>query len=138
MQISELAAATNEATRTLRFYEAEGLLPLSKRTPGGYRDYDETSVDQVRFVRALQHAGLRLADIATLVHVCDDPGPISSNDATLIASTRLRIDHQLGTLSRMRAHLSSLPHETSTEDVSDDGAPPLHTSSSSSNYPQDD
>ena len=40
MRISELADATHETTRTIRFYEASGLLPAPTRTPGGYRDYD--------------------------------------------------------------------------------------------------
>ncbi len=115
MRISELAAATNEPPRTLRFYEAEGLLSPVRRTPSGYRDYDPSAVDQVRSVRALQHAGLSLADIATLIHIRDTPGPISAHDAALVASVQKRVDHQLNTLSRMRTHLETLAHRSATD-----------------------
>jgi len=117
MRISELSAATNEDRRTLRYYEAEGLLPPPRRTPSGYRDYDGRAIDQVHFVRALQHAGLTLADIATLVHIREAPGPISSNDARLVASAKSCIDHQLDTQHRMRAHFT---HRAAAVDRSDD------------------
>lgn len=116
MRISELAAATNEPFRTLRFYEAEGLLSPARRTPSGYRDYDPSAVDQVRSVRALQHAGLSLGDIAALIHIGDTPGAISANDAALVASAQSCVDQQLDTLSRMRTHLETLAHRSATED----------------------
>lgn len=115
MRISELAAATNEPPRTLRFYEAEGLLSPVRRTPSGYRDYDSSAVGQVRSVRSLQHAGLSLGDIAALIHIRDTPGPISANDAALVAAALSRVDHQLDTLSRMRTHLETLDHRSATE-----------------------
>ena len=115
MRISELAAATNEPPRTLRFYEAEGLLSPVRRTPSGYRDYDPSAVDQVRSVRALQHAGLSLADIATLIRIRDAAGPISANDAALVTSAHSRVDDQLETLSRMRTHLETLAHRSAAD-----------------------
>ena len=39
MRIGELAEAAGTTTKTLRFYEDQGLLPPAERTPGGYRDY---------------------------------------------------------------------------------------------------
>ena len=115
MRISELAAATNEPPRTLRFYEAEGLLSPTRRTPSGDRDYDPGAVDQVRSVRALQHAGLSLADIATLIHIRDTPGPISAHDAALVASAQLSVDQRLETLSRLRADFATLIRQSAPE-----------------------
>ena len=120
MRISELSAATNETAHTLRFYEAEGLLPPPRRTPNGYRDYAPCAIDQVRFTRALQQAGLSLVDIATLVQRREATGPISSNDARLVASAQALVDHQLDALARTRARLA---HRAAAIDEPDDRIP---------------
>ena len=137
MRISELAAATNEPARTLRFYEAEGLLSPPRRTASGYRDYDPSAVDQVRAVRALQHAGLSLDEIATLTHIRDTPGPVSGNDAALVASAQSLVDNQLDRLSRMRSHLATLAHRTGVcRDRLNDNTSTDSPSPSSPNNPQ--
>ena len=43
MRIRELAAQAGTTTRTLRYYEAQGLLPTG-RSANGYRVYDEHHV----------------------------------------------------------------------------------------------
>ena len=107
MRISELAALTDETTRTLRFYEAAGVLTPPSRTPGGYRDYNAAAVDEVGFVRALQQAGLSLDEIAALIRIRGGDACISADDATLVASAQSRVNEQLETLSRARTHLTA-------------------------------
>ena len=48
MLIGELATRVDVTTKTLRFYEGQGLLPPPRRTPAGYRDYDEHAVGHAR------------------------------------------------------------------------------------------
>ena len=115
MRIGELAHLTGVTTKTIRYYESIELLDAPERTPSGYRDYDPSAVDQVRSVRALQHAGLSLADIATLIRIRDAAGPISANDAALVTSAQSRVDDQLDTLSRMRTHLETLAHRSAAD-----------------------
>jgi DNA-binding transcriptional MerR regulator len=57
MRIGELAKATGVSTRSLRYYEEQGLLPAD-RGANGYRDYDEQAVQVVAFIQDLYHAGL--------------------------------------------------------------------------------
>lgn len=40
MRIGELAAASGLTRDALRYYERQGLLPRSRRTTGGFREYD--------------------------------------------------------------------------------------------------
>ena len=49
MRIGELAQAADTTTKTLRFYEDQGLLPPAERTPAGYRDYTGDILAQERF-----------------------------------------------------------------------------------------
>ena len=66
MRIRELAAQVGTTTRTLRYYEAEGLLPAG-RSANGYRVYDEQHVRLVREIRSLQAIGFSLEDVRPFV-----------------------------------------------------------------------
>jgi DNA-binding transcriptional MerR regulator len=66
MRIRELAAQAGTTTRTLRYYEAQGLLPTG-RSANGYRVYDEHHVRLVREIRSLQAIGFSLEDVRPFV-----------------------------------------------------------------------
>lgn len=66
MRIRELAAQTGTTTRTLRYYEAQGLLPTG-RSANGYRIYDGHHVRLVREIRSLQAVGFSLEDVRPFV-----------------------------------------------------------------------
>ena len=66
MRIRDLAAAAGTTTRTLRYYEAQGLLPTG-RSANGYRVYDEHHVRLVREIRSLQAIGFSLEDVRPFV-----------------------------------------------------------------------
>ena len=114
MLISELATATNETHRTLRSYEAAGVLPKPPRTRGGYRDYPDSAVARVRFIRSLQCADLTLDEIATVTHVLDSASPPCSAGMVLLEATMAGIDTHLDTLARMHRELATLLGPTAT------------------------
>ncbi|MFC7730192.1 MerR family transcriptional regulator [Actinomadura keratinilytica] len=66
MRIGELARRTGVSTRSLRYYEEQGLL-VPDRTPGGQRDYPEQAVDRVIRIQELYAAGLHSKKIAELL-----------------------------------------------------------------------
>ena len=66
MRIRELAAQAGTTTRTLRYYEAQGLLPAG-RSANGYRVYDDHHVRLVREIRSLQAIGFSLEDARPFV-----------------------------------------------------------------------
>lgn len=67
MQIGEAAALTGLDVSTIRFYEEQGVLPPPARTEAGYRDYQESDVELMRFVRRLRTLELPLGDITEIV-----------------------------------------------------------------------
>lgn len=71
MLIGEVSVATGVDSQTIRFYERQDLLPEPHRAPNGYRTYDSTAVDRLRFIRAAQTAGLALADIRQVLALRD-------------------------------------------------------------------
>lgn len=64
--IDELAAHTGVPSRTIRFYQARGVLPPPKRR-GRIAVYDEVHAERLRTVSALQGKGLRLQAIREVV-----------------------------------------------------------------------
>ena len=74
MRIGELATASGLTRDALRYYERQGLLPRSRRTTGGFREYDGGAIDRVRFIKQAQAHGLSLREIRDLVSHQSDAG----------------------------------------------------------------
>lgn len=70
MKVSELAERAGTAAKTVRFYEAEGVLSAPARQGNGYRDYSEDDVCRLRLVVALRGLGLDLAECGRLAQLC--------------------------------------------------------------------
>ncbi|HEV3363596.1 MAG TPA: MerR family transcriptional regulator, partial [Acidimicrobiia bacterium] len=67
MRIGELAARAGLSTKTIRYYESVGLVPRPVRLPSGYRDYEESTLGALAFVRAAQAVGLSLGEIRSIL-----------------------------------------------------------------------
>jgi MerR family copper efflux transcriptional regulator len=65
MTIGELATVTNVSARSIRHYEAEGVL-ISNRKPNGYRAFDHTAIHSVRQISLLLEMGLSIKVIREL------------------------------------------------------------------------
>ncbi|MGW2094534.1 MerR family transcriptional regulator [Promicromonospora sukumoe] len=103
MRIGELADQTGVSTRSLRYYEEQGLLQ-SDRTSGGQREYTGAAVHRVRRIQDLFAAGMHSATIKRLLPCTRDVdgGPSEIADAQLAADLtheRDRIRAQIGALN---------------------------------------
>lgn len=84
MRIGQVADSVGLPSQTIRFYERQGLLPPPRRGPNGYRDYDDSTVARLRFIRTAQTAGLTLGEIASIVDLRDDGEVPCSHVHTLL------------------------------------------------------
>lgn len=66
MRSGELAQRAGVNTETLRFYERKKLLRPPSRTAAGYRDYSESDLETIRFIKQCQHLGFTLREIGQL------------------------------------------------------------------------
>lgn len=119
MKIGELAEHTSVPTKTIRFWEGEGLLPEPERTPSGYRDYDDTAVDRIGFIRQAQTAGLTLTQIRQILDIADDGNPPCEHVAVAVADRLADVDARITELQAMRRHLRSLAERAATQDPAD-------------------
>lgn len=74
LTIGQVAKTSGIAAKTIRFYEAAGVLPAPARTASGYRQYTAEDVQQLRFVGRARVLGLSLRDLKRLTVARDDGG----------------------------------------------------------------
>ncbi|MFC5730877.1 MULTISPECIES: heavy metal-responsive transcriptional regulator [Nocardioides] len=108
MRIGELAQATGTTTKTLRFYENQGLLPPAERTPAGYRDYTDDIVARLDFIHRGQAAGLSLAQIRQIVDI-RGAGEAPCEHVRTLLDTRLSdLEQQINQLIALRETITQL------------------------------
>ena len=66
MKIQEFSHLSGLSAKIIRYYESIGLLPSPRRTPNGYRDYNEKDLERARFVAGIRSLDLSLDEIAVL------------------------------------------------------------------------
>lgn len=107
--IGDLSAATGASPRSLRHYEANGLL-TARRDANGYRRYAPESVELVRRIRRLLGAGFSVETITVLLPCLDGDGPIGMCPAVAAEIRRhlASIDAQVSDLLRARENVLRL------------------------------
>jgi len=71
MNIGEAARRTGLSARMIRHYEAEGLLPPTRRLRGGHRYFTEADVHRLQCIRRARDLGFGIAEIAELAALAD-------------------------------------------------------------------
>lgn len=106
MRIGELAELTNTPARSLRYYEAQGLIE-PQRLPNGYRAYDDYLVDRVIQIRGLIDSGIPTRIIKQILPCLGKPHTVVVEDAEpelleLLAQQSERMTARIDCLTRNR------------------------------------
>ncbi|HEY5881684.1 MAG TPA: heavy metal-responsive transcriptional regulator [Nakamurella sp.] len=116
MRIGELAETAGATTKTLRFYEDQGLLPPAERTPAGYRDYTLEAVARIHFIHRGQAAGLTLAQIKQILDIRDHGQAPCEHVRDLLDVRLADIDQQIAQLAALRTTIAALRDEATEPD----------------------
>ncbi len=108
MRIGELAATAGVSAKTIRYYEAMGLLPPPARTVAGYRLYGPADRERLRFIRTARDLGLSLAEIRAILELRDGGQPPCTHVRELLNRKIAAIDAQLRALTAWRRELVRL------------------------------
>ena len=103
MRIGEVAEVSGMTTKTLRFYEDRGLLPIADRTSNGYREYGQDTVSRLDFIRRSRISGLTLAQIGDILRVRDAGAAPCAHVGTMLANQLESLDQQIAELIALRA-----------------------------------
>ena len=69
MNISQVSKMLHVSADTLRYYEKVGLLPSVNRKESGIRDYDETDIGWIQFIKCMRSAGLPIKELVRYVEL---------------------------------------------------------------------
>lgn len=99
---AELAGVSRKA---IRLWEAKGLLPQAERTQAGYRLFDETDLDVLRFIHRAKALGLTLDEINDILDL-QRGGAQPCGRVTQMLDTHLdQINRTLAELRQLRQAL---------------------------------
>ncbi|WP_157430294.1 MerR family transcriptional regulator [Actinomadura macra] len=108
MRIGELASRAGVSTRTLRYYEQQGLLP-ARRAANGYREYEESDLRLLAEIRTLLAAGFTLEDARPFVDCLRAGHAMGAACPESVAVYRRKlaeIDADIRTLVRLRSDVT--------------------------------
>lgn len=116
MRIGELASRTGITTKTIRFWEAAGLVADPARTPSGYRDYRPEIIDRLEFIRHAQTAGFSLEEIRQVLAISDRGRPPCEHVADLIDRHLTDLEERIRELTDTRRRLRHLAKRAADQD----------------------
>lgn len=108
LQVGEFAKTVGKTVRALHLYEELGLLKPVDRSKGGFRLYDETSIERARWIVKLQGIGFTLAQIQGFVSDFEKAanGRVATSQAREVFTEKLNeVQSQLAKLRRSEADL---------------------------------
>lgn len=114
-RIGELARRAECLVQTVRYYEAEGLLPEPARTEGNFRLYDDVHLDRLLFIRRCRAKDMSLIEIRQLLSYRDQPelGCAEVNDLMDLHITQVRA--KIRELQELEQQLTTLRRSCSSE-----------------------
>lgn len=108
LTIGQLAQAAGINPESVRFYEAQSLLPEPPRSNAGYRLYSRTAVLRIRFIKKAQDLGFSLKEIKELLSLAEDQTADCADVRTLAQIKVDEISQKIRTLEAMRRALTVL------------------------------
>jgi DNA-binding transcriptional MerR regulator len=107
-QIKELSGRTNVPAKTIRYYEAMGLLAPARRSSNGYRVYDEKDAERLAFIRSARTLNFSLAEIAKILAVRDRHEPPCQHVLDLIRVHLDEVEVRIHELQKLKRDLAAL------------------------------
>jgi DNA-binding transcriptional MerR regulator len=96
--------------RSIRFYEAGGLLPAPRRTEGGYRLYTRNDLRRLRLIRRARLLGVPLPEVKELVAraFASECAVYADDLLGFVARQRTEISRRIAELEGLRDELDRL------------------------------
>jgi len=108
MKIAEVSERYVISSDTLRYYERIGLIPPVNRNENGIRDYNETDIKRVEFIKCMRSAGLPIDVLIEYV------GLVQQGDQTIEARKDIlkkQREHLLARMKEMQETLDLLNYK---------------------------
>ena len=107
MKINELSKQSGIHLETIRYYEKMGLMPEPKRLANGYRDYDEASLKQLKFIKTCRALDVSLAEIKFFNEMKTQQSQHCEVDS-MLAKHLVSVEEKIAELTEIKHFLQSL------------------------------
>ena len=114
MKIGELARSTGLSPKTIRFYEAQGLIPEPPRSSSGYRAYAEPDLTRLGFIIKAKRLGLSLVEIKRILTLHERNEPTCVHVRSLLAEKVAQIEQVVQDLLGFKEELESLKDQATS------------------------
>ncbi|WP_242394442.1 MerR family transcriptional regulator [Anaeromyxobacter oryzisoli] len=104
----DLARATGNTVRTIRFYEEEGLLTPAVVSEGGHRRYTEDDLERLQLITDLRELGLALCEIRSMLDLrsgCYSAAEFALRFQEVLAGHLEQAQRRLERLKRLKEEL---------------------------------
>jgi Cu(I)-responsive transcriptional regulator len=108
LNIGEAAERSGVSAKMVRHYESLGLLPHVRRTEAGYRQYGETEVNTLRFIRRARDLGFSMAEIAELLRLWQNRRRSSAEVKRIAQAHVADLERRIAEMTAMRQTLQQL------------------------------
>ncbi len=102
LRIGQLAALAGRSVHTIRWYEAQGLLPPVPRDGGGRRSYSQRHLNWLELMERLRRTGMSVADLRVYTSLAQQGG------STLAATRAMLLEHRERVLGRIAESQAAL------------------------------
>lgn len=110
VNIGDAARLSGVSAKMVRHYESLGLLPRVGRTDSGYRQYAETEVHTLRFIKRARDLGFSMDEIAELVGLWQNRRRASANVRRVAQKHAEDLAHRIEAMQEMQRTLHHLIH----------------------------
>lgn len=107
MKIHELSKQSGIHLETIRYYEKMGLMSEPKRLANGYRDYDEASLKQLKFIKTCRALDFSLAEIKFFNEMKTQQSQHCEVDS-MLAKHLVSVEEKIAELTEIKHFLQSL------------------------------
>lgn len=122
MNAAEVAKRAGIGKDTLRYYEKIGLISPPPRSANGYRAYNPTVLDELRFIKLGQSVGFTLGEIKPAIPFVRDPRPGCPLLTKALVDQVERVDEKIAELEQAKATLQRWLIKLASQQVSNSGA----------------
>jgi Cu(I)-responsive transcriptional regulator len=119
MNIGDAAKASGVSAKMIRHYEEVGLLAAPRRTDAGYRQYSDSEVHTLRFIRHARDLGFSIHAIGELVGLWQNRKRPSRQVKALAQAHILALDRKAQEILAMKETLEHLVHRCRGDDRPD-------------------
>jgi MerR family copper efflux transcriptional regulator len=115
LSVGKIAEATGLSKKSIRYYEAEGLIPKAERSAVGYRLYPPEVLTRLNFIQKAKAIGFSLDDIRGVLDLSKRGQPCC-NQVVVWSDKRLsELDEQIKFLQQLRTKISEYQKKWKTK-----------------------